>query len=127
MVWYRGVKQRLEDSKIFKEVLIVGAKVRAVISDTVFLEIYYDPTTKSYSYGLVDLKLPHKGDKRVFGWDDYPHEGVEKIKGLKTHPHHFQHREGDKWIFKESPMQGDITKEIDIVLNTVLEYLKSKK
>ncbi len=106
---------------------MVGAKVRAMISDTVFLEIYYDPTTKSYSYGLVDLKLPHKGDKRVFGWDDYPHEGVEEITSLKTHPHHFQHREGDKWIFKESPMHGNITKEIDIVLKTVLEYLKDKK
>ena len=43
-----------------------------------FLDIFYDPTTKSYSYSLVDLELTYKGDKRIFGWDDYPHEGVEE-------------------------------------------------
>jgi hypothetical protein len=45
--------------------LVIGAKVRAMISNTLFLDIYYEPTTKSYSYGLIDLELPYKGDKRM--------------------------------------------------------------
>jgi hypothetical protein len=58
MPWYRDVKKKLEDSGIFLEVKVVGAKIRAFVSESLFLEIYYDPTTGSYSYGLVDLTLP---------------------------------------------------------------------
>lgn len=72
MAWYAEAKQKLEGSGLFSEVVVMGAKVRAYVSENLFLEIYYDPTTKSYSYGLVDLSLPSRGDKRVFGWDDYP-------------------------------------------------------
>lgn len=32
---------------------------------------------------VIDLELPYKGDKRIFGWDDYPHEGVEEIKDIE--------------------------------------------
>ncbi|MDI6655436.1 MAG: DUF6516 family protein [Candidatus Hydrothermarchaeota archaeon] len=124
MAWYRIAKQKLEASGIFKEVLIVGAKIRAVVSETLFLEIYYDPTTKSYSYGLVDLTLPYPGDKRIFGWDDYPHEGVKEMKRLKSYPHHFQRRDKEKWVFEESLMRGNVEKEIDIIIKAVSKYLK---
>ena len=127
MIWYREVIQKLNATGIFKECLVIGTKVRATISETMFLDIYYDPTTKSYSYGLVDLELPYKGDKRIFGWDDYPHEGVEKMKKLKSYPHHFQSRKGDKWVFEESPMRGDIIKDIEVVIKTVSEYLRMQK
>jgi len=127
MIWYQEVVQQLNATGIFKECLIIGAKVRAMISETIFLDIYYDPTTKSYSYGLVDLGLPYKGDKRIFGWDDYPHEGVGEMKKLKSYPHHFQSRKDDKWIFEESPMRGDIMKDIEVVIKTISEYLQSAK
>lgn len=123
MIWYQEVIQKLNATGIFKECLVIGAKVRATISDTMFIDLYYDPTTKSYSYGFVDLELPYKGDKRIFGWDDYPHEGVEEMKKLKSYPHHFQSRKGDKWVFEESTMRGDIIKDIEVVIKTVSEYL----
>ena len=56
---------------------------RATISETLFLDIHYDPTTPSYSYALIDLTSPHPGDKRILGWDDYPHEGVETMPIMK--------------------------------------------
>lgn len=105
--------------------LVIGAKVRATISETMFLDIFYDPTTKSYSYGLVDLELPYKGDKRISGWDDYPYEGVEEIKKLKSYPHHFQSRKDDKWVFEESPMHGDIMNRS--CYKTLSEYLRTTK
>ena len=127
MIWYRAVMQKLNAMGIFKECWIIGAKVRAMISETMFLDIYYDPTTKSYSYSLVDLELTYRGDKRIFGWDDYPHEGVEEMKKFKSYPHHFQSRKDDKWTFEESPMRGDIMKDIEVVIKTIAEYLQSAK
>ncbi len=127
MIWYRGVIQKLNATGVFKECIIIGAKVRAMISETLFLDIYYDPTTKSYSYGLIDLELPYKGDKRIFGWDDYPHEGVEELRKLKSYPHHFQFRKNDKWVFEESPMRGDMLKDTEVIIKTISEYLRSTK
>ncbi len=124
MPWYRDVKKKLEESGIFLEVKVVGAKIRAFVSETLFLEIYYDPTTGSYSYGLVDLTLPWEGDKRVIGWDDYPHEKVDEIRNLDSYPHHFQKRTGKDWLFEESPMRGRVVEEIDIVIEAVKKYLK---
>ena len=89
MVWHKVVLRRLETSGLFSEVGLVGAKVRAVVDRARFLDIHYDPTTKSYSYAFIDLGLPYLGDKRLFGWDDYPHEGVVEIEQLKSYPHHF--------------------------------------
>ena len=37
---------------------IIGAKVRGVISKELYVDIYYDPTTSSYSYALIDQTLP---------------------------------------------------------------------
>ncbi len=125
MVWHRVVLQRLETSGLFSEVGLVGAKVRAVVDRARFLDIHYDPTTKSYSYAFIDLGLPYPGDKRLFGWDDYPHEGAVEIKQLKSYPHHFQRRaEGGSWIFEASPMRGDIEHEMDIVIAVVRAYLR---
>jgi len=66
MLWHKVVLRRLEASGLFSEVGLVGAKVRAVIDEARFLDIHYDPTTKSYSYALIDLGLPYAGDKRLF-------------------------------------------------------------
>ncbi len=67
---------------------------------------------------------PYPGDKRLFGWDDYPHKGVAKIQQLESYPHHFQRRAADgSWIFEVSPMQGHIEHEIDVVITVVKAYL----
>ncbi|MCK4424756.1 hypothetical protein KAU93_03645 [Candidatus Bathyarchaeota archaeon] len=126
MSWHRRVKEKLKKYNVFKEVSVVGAKTRGVIDDNRFLEIYFDPSTKSYSYGLVDLRLPYPGDKRVLGWDDYPHEGVEEISKLRSYPHHFQHRKDDEWVFQESPMRGDVVNEVDKMMKVVLKYVAKK-
>ncbi len=104
---------------------LTGAKVRAVIDDARFLDIHYDPTTKSYSYALIDLSLRYPGDKRLFGWDDYPHECVAEIERLESYPHHFQRRGADgRWIFEASSMRGDIQQEMDTVIAFVKAYLQ---
>jgi hypothetical protein len=125
MLWHKVVLRRLEASGLFSEVGLVGTKVRAVVDEARFLDIHYDPTTESYSYALIDLGLPYAGDKRLFGWDDYPHEGVIEIEKLKSYPHHFQSRAQDgSWIFEASPMRGDIEPEIDTVIAVVRAYLQ---
>ena len=125
MIWYKTVIEKLQTSGLFSEVNLVGAKVRASLDETRFLDIHFDPTTHSYSYALIDLKLPYPGDKRLFGWDDYPHEGVAEIQQLKSYPHHFQRRAEDgSWMFEASPMQGDVEHEIDAVIALVKAYLQ---
>ena len=104
---------------------LVGAKVRASLNEARFVDIYFDPTTQSYSYALIDLSLPYPGDKRVFGWDDYPHEAVFEIQQLESYPHHFQRRAEDgSWTFEASPMRGDLKRDIDTVIAAVKVYLQ---
>jgi hypothetical protein len=74
MAWIKLVFEKLQASSLFSEVSLVGAKVRASIDETRFVDIHFDPTTQSYSYAVIDLGLPYPGDKRLYGWDDYPHE-----------------------------------------------------
>ena len=74
---------------------------------------------------LIDQTLPYPGDKRVFGWDDYPHKNVPEIKQLESFPHHFQKRNKEGWIFEESPMRGNVKGEMDLVIKMVKEYLKT--
>lgn len=90
MIWYKSVIEKLHASGLFGEVGLIGAKVRASLDETRFLDIYFDPATRSYSYALIDLTLAYPGDKRLVGWDDYPHEGVTAIEQLESYPHHFQ-------------------------------------
>jgi hypothetical protein len=124
MFWHGSVLQRLRESDLFVEVTIIGAKVRASLSETMFLDIHYDPTTGSYSYALIDLTSPYVGDKRILGWDDYPHEGAEAIRQMRSYPHHFQRRVPDgHWLFEESEMRGDIEQEIELVLEVIRRYL----
>jgi len=125
MSWYKAVLQKLRQANILAEVKIVGAKVRAGVDETTFLDINHDPVSKGYSYALIDLKLPYPGDKRVFGWDDYPHEGIKGIKSMKSYPHHFQRRREGGWIFEESEMRGDVEAEIETVIAQVKAYLKT--
>ena len=68
----------------------------------------------------------YAGDKRLFGWDDFPHPGIEEFRELKSYPHYFQRRVGEVWVFEESPMRGDVESEIDMVIDRVREYLKSR-
>ena len=126
MIWHRTVVQTLEASGLFQEVELVGAKVRARIDAVRFLDIHYDPVSKSYSYALIDLRLPYPGDKRWLGWDDYPHEGVAGIRQLESYPHHFHRRAADgSWVFEASRMRGEIAGEMDAVLTVVADYLRS--
>lgn len=124
MVWHKTVTEKLRATGLFSEVSLVGAKVRAALDEARFLDIHFDPTTRSYSYALIDLRLPYPGDKRLFGWDDYPHERRTEIQQLESYPHHFQRRAEDgSWIFEPSPMRGDTEHEIDAVLTAVQAYL----
>jgi hypothetical protein len=126
MIWHKPVLKRLETSRLFSRVSLVGAKVRAVVDEARFLDLHYDPTTGSYSYAFIDLGLPYPGDKRLFGWDDYPHEGVAEIEQLESHPHHFHRRAQDgNWVFEASPMRGDIEHEIDTVIAIVETHLQA--
>ena len=125
--WHKAVVEDLRICGLFSEITLIGAKVRAILSETQFLDIHFDPTTRSYSYELIDLRLLYPGDKRVFGWDDYPHENIEAIRQLKSYPHHFQRRQQDgSWLFEVSPMRGDIEKEINLVINTIRTYLEQQ-
>ena len=67
MAWHKSILDRLTDTGLFAQVALVGGKVRATIDDTRFLDIHFDPRTRSYLYALIDLTLPYAGDKRLFG------------------------------------------------------------
>lgn len=123
MFWHRGVIARLESAGCFSKVELLGGKVRATIDRNRFLDIHFDPSTSSYSYSVIDIRLPFPGDKRIFGWDDFPHIGIAELEKLATHPHHFQKREGGRWIFEESLMRGDIENEVDRVIEYIKFYL----
>ena len=123
-MWYGPVLKRLRSSGLFVAVSLIGAKIRASLSETLFLDIHFDPTTGSYSYALVDLISPYPGDKRILGWDDYPHEGVEAIRQLSSYPHHFQRRAPNGELhFEASPMRGDVEHEMSLVLETLSRHL----
>lgn len=129
MSWYNKIIDKLNKAKIFSEVEVVGAKIRATVDEKCFLDIYFDPTTGSYSYALIDLTLPYPGDKRAFGWDDYPHEHTPQIRKLRSHPHHFQRRVSrsrSEWIFEESSTRGNVEREISTVIQEVKHYLKKR-
>lgn len=125
MVWHKTAIETLLASGLFREISLIGAKVRATVDKARFLDVYFDPTTQSYSYALINLGLPYPGDKRLFGWDDYPHECMVEIQQLESYPHHFQRRAEDgSWIFEDSPMRGDIKRDINTVTAVVKAYLK---
>jgi len=110
----------LRESGLFTDVQLAGGKVRAIINATRFLDIHFDPTSSSYSYALIDLTLPYPGDKRLFGWDDYPHPDYAACRSLKSYPHHFQERLPDGgWQFYESTYRGDVEKEIQRVIEVI--------
>ena len=124
-IWFKSVVEQLEACWLFTQVGLIGAKVRAAVDESRFLDIYFDPTRRSYSYAFSDRALDYPGDKRVFGWDDYPHEGVPEITRLGTHPHHLQKRAEDgTWLFEASPMRGDVEHEIAMVIAATKAYLQ---
>jgi len=112
-IWHASIVRILRESGLFSNVQLAGGKVRASLSQTRFLDIHFDPTTNSYSYALIDLTLPYAGDKRLFGWDDFPHPNYAALANLKSYPHHFQERLPDgEWQFSESTFRGDVENEI---------------
>jgi len=66
-IWHASVIRILRESGLFMEVKLTGGKVRAILGATKFLDVHFDPTSKSYSYAVIDLALPYAGDKRLFG------------------------------------------------------------
>jgi hypothetical protein len=126
MSWHTGVLKQLSQSDLFIEINLVGGKIRAALDQTRFLDIHYDPASKSYSYALIDLKLIYPGDKRLFGWDDFPHPGDISLENLSTYPHHFQESLPDgRWQFAPTPFRGDIEAEIIAVLDYLRAYLNT--
>ncbi len=118
--WHTIVAQLLKESGLFSEVQLTGGKIRAFISASTFLDIHFDPTTNSYSYAMIDLTLPYAGDKRSFGWDDFPHPNSPALTGMTSYPHHFQERLPDgKWRFLESAFRGNIQNEIPEVIKVI--------
>lgn len=124
-LWHAGVMRLLRESGLFVNVQLSGGKVRALLSETLFLDIHFDPTSRSYSYALIDLTLSYPGDKRILGWDDYPHPGALDLAKLASAPHHFQERlPNGSWQFVESQFRGDIEHELPVVLVAVRDYLR---
>ncbi|HQV94940.1 MAG TPA: DUF6516 family protein [Anaerolineales bacterium] len=125
-VWHASVVRMLRQSGLFTDVQLVGGKVRASLSATRFLDVHFDPTTNSYSYALIDLTLAHAGDKRLFGWDDFPHPDYDPLIRLKSYPHHYQERLPDgTWQFIESSFRGDVENEIEEVIETIRRKVSS--
>ena len=119
-IWHASMIRILRESGLFSDVQLVGGKVRAFLSQTRFLDIHFDSTTSSYSYALIDLTLPYPGDKRLFGWDDFPHPHYAALTSLKSYPHHFQERLNDgTWQFSESTFRGDVENEIREIIETI--------
>ncbi|MFZ5821600.1 MAG: toxin-antitoxin system TumE family protein [Chloroflexota bacterium] len=119
-IWRASVIRILRESGLFSSVQLAGGKVRASLTQTCFLDIHVDPTTNGYSYALIDLTLPYAGDKRLFGWDDYPHPDYAALTSLKSYPHHFQERLDDgTWQFSESAFRGDVESEIREVIEKI--------
>ena len=119
-IWHASIVRILRECGLFADVQLIGGKVRAFLTATRFLDIHFDPTTDSYSYALIDLTLPYTGDKRLFGWDDFPHPDSVALTSLKSYPHHFQDRLPDgTWQFSESTFRGDVENEIRKVIETV--------
>ena len=128
MAWHATVTRQLRASGLFSDVQLIGGKVRAVLDEALFLDIHYDPTSTSYSYALINLSLPYAGDKREFGWDDFPHSGNPDLQALLSYPHHRQDRLPDgNWQFSESSFRGDLEQEIPAVLAYLKRYLKSER
>ena len=126
-IWYTAVLATLTESGLFKSVALEGAKVRAILNENRFLDVHFDPETHSYSYAVIDLALPYAGDKRLFGWDDFPHPGNTDLESLPSHPHHFQSRTPDgAWQFMASSFRGDVADEMIEVISYLRSYLSGE-
>ena len=128
MAWHSRVMGLFLHSELFGDVQLVGAKVRASIDDTRFLDIDLDPTTHSCSYAVIDSLLDVPGDKRVFGWDDCPHPAEPSMTILSSYPHHFQMRiPGGQWRFEPSSFTGNVEADIEVVLIYLQKYLETQR
>lgn len=128
IIWHASILRILRKSGLFSSVQLSGGKVRAFLAPTRFLDVHFDPTTNSYSYALIDLTIPQPGDKRQFGWDDFPHPNFAALTSLSSYPHHFQERlPNGEWQFSESKFRGDIEKEIHEVIRFIHQKQTSDK
>ena len=120
IIWHALVSRLLRESGLFSDVQLAGGKVRAAITASIFLDIHFDPVSNSYSYAVIDLTLPYAGDKRLFGWDDFPHPDYPALTSMKCYPHHFQERLPDgTWRFSESVFRGNLESEIPEVIKVI--------
>jgi hypothetical protein len=119
-VWHASIIRILRESGLFSDIQLSGGKVRAFLTATLFLDIHFDPISKSYSYAVIDLTTRYAGDKRLFGWDDFPHPSYDALTTLRSYPHHFQERQSDgTWQFFESSFRGNIETEVHEVINLI--------
>jgi hypothetical protein len=119
-VWHAAVIRLLRESGLFSDVQLAGGKVRASINASIFLDVHLDPTTNSYSYAVINLTLTYAGDKRLFGWDDFPHPDCPALTSMMSYPHHFQERlPNGKWQFSESTFRGNVEDEILEVIRVI--------
>jgi len=104
------IAKKLLESPIVLRAEFLGTKVRALLPNEYFLDVYYNVTLGKYSYTII------KHDQRIIGWDNADHH-----KYLKSHPHHFHNITGK---ITKSPMKGDPIKDLGIVLKEVKKFLK---
>ena len=120
IIWHAIVLRVLRECGLFSNVQLTGGKVRAFLSPNQFLDVYFDPTSNGYSYAVIDLTLSQLGDKRLFGWDDFPHPDYSALTSLSSYPHHYQERLANgEWQFYESTFRGNIEKEIQEIVRVI--------
>ena len=83
-------------------------KIRVVLKDDYFLDMYYNKTLGKYAYTLV------RENRRVIGWDNAPHH-----KGLGNFPHHFHSADGQT---VPSKLKGNPETDVYIVIEEMKKF-----
>jgi len=87
---------------------IVGTKIRAIYSNYLFLDIYYNKDNNRYDVASIFK------DTRILGWDNAPHH-----RKVSTCPHH-RHEFGE---IHESDVQ-DLEKDLPKIIKYIDEFVK---
>lgn len=74
-----------------------------------FLDIYFNGTTRKYSYTLS------QGEQRILGWDNAPHH-----PSYPNFPHHFHQADGS---IVSSDLNGDPDHDLEIVRVAIEKFL----
>jgi hypothetical protein len=70
-------------------------KVRAIVNENIFVNVFYNASTRKYSYALI------KDGKRIFGYDN--------LKGWHKHPF----EDPNNHLKCDEPTLEDIFKEVE--------------